>query len=110
MWTTLLSRLEGLVPADVALVSITPMLEERRLVIEGVAKRKEAALCFVEAPRFEGFVEKDGTKSIFLSKGGELLVLKKGDRVEGSFYLENIEDGYLLFRDRLTNETGRVYH
>lgn len=47
---------------------------------------------------FLGFLKKDGVKTIFLSKGNEIFLVKKGDTVAGKYAVSALTDEALTIR------------
>lgn len=53
---------------------------------------------------FVGFIEKGSGRKVFLSKGPDIFILKRGDIIEGMFSLTEINDGTIQFTDVSSGE------
>lgn len=54
--------------------------------------------------KFQGFVLKDGRKTVFLGKGEEVLVLKQGDTFGGRYVATSLTDQVLIIKATDTGE------
>jgi hypothetical protein len=55
---------------------------------------------------FLGFLKKEGRKTIFLSKGNEIILVKKGDKIDNRFEVTNLTDEALTITS--TTESGQI--
>jgi hypothetical protein len=55
---------------------------------------------------FLGFLKKEGIKTIFLSKGNEIILVKKGDKIANRFEVTNLTDEALTISS--TTESGQI--
>jgi hypothetical protein len=82
-------------------------------VVAAPVKQVSAVERFVKKLSFGGFMEKAGAKvaegrTVFLSSGDEIYLLKKGELMEGRFALINITNTRLSFVDRMSSETASM--
>lgn len=57
---------------------------------------------------FVGFVEKGASRKVFLSRGPDVFVVKKGDLIEGRFGITEINDSFIQFDDPVSGETVSI--
>ena len=74
---------------------------------EPVAPRVPTYLeSFIGSVTFVGFMQKDWDKTVFLSKGEEIFLVRVGDLVEGRVKVVEITDVMMRFVDNRTGETS----
>ena len=61
---------------------------------------------FTGSVTFVGFMQKDWDKTVFLSKGEEIFLVRVGDTVEGRVKVVEITDVMMRFVDNRTGETS----
>ncbi|HEX9024028.1 MAG TPA: hypothetical protein VF799_09330 [Geobacteraceae bacterium] len=54
--------------------------------------------------KFVGFLKKENRKTVFLARGNELFLVKKGDRIAGKYEVAGITDGSMAIRLAETGE------
>jgi hypothetical protein len=63
---------------------------------------------FKASVRFIGFLEKEKDKTVFLTSGEDVFLLKRGDIIEGRFRVAEITDTVLRFSDELSGEAASI--
>jgi hypothetical protein len=57
---------------------------------------------------FIGFLEKEKDKTVFLTRGEDVFLVKRGDIIEGRFRVAEITDTVLRFSDELSGEAASI--
>ena len=57
---------------------------------------------------FIGFLEKEKDKTVFLTSGEDVFLVKRGDIIEGRFRVAEITDTVLRFSDELSGEAASI--
>lgn len=63
---------------------------------------------FRSSVRFMGFLEKDKDRTVFLTRGDDVFLVKRGDIIEGRFRVAEITDTLLRFSDEVSGETASI--
>ncbi len=71
---------------------------------DSVQKIKE----YITSYRFYGIYESENTKAIFLAKNKLVLVAQIGDRLDGKYLIDDIQDNYIRIKALELNETIRL--
>lgn len=83
----------GRLPKQVTLIPPPPPPAPPRPVIVEAAPVPQSEIPKIMARfTFLGFLQKDGRKTIFLSKDKDIFVVKQGDRLAGTFTVSSISD------------------
>ncbi len=63
---------------------------------------------FRSSVRFMGFLEKDKDRTVFLTRGDDVFLVKRGDIIEGRFRVAEITDTLLRFSDEVSGEAASI--
>jgi hypothetical protein len=63
---------------------------------------------FTSKVRFIGFLEKKKDKTVFLNRGEDVFLVKRGDIIDGRFRVAEITDTLLRLNDEVNGEVGTV--
>lgn len=75
-------------------VKVPPPEPEPELPVETPMEREVATFTFL------GFLQKERTKTIFLSRGDEILIVKQGDTILNNYIVKGISDDNIVIASR----------
>jgi hypothetical protein len=61
---------------------------------------------FTSRVKFVGFLEKGKDKTVFLNRGEEVFIVKRGDIIDNRFRVSEVTDTVLRFNDEVSGETS----